>query len=136
MQSDILGDILRNLVTSIPSILVYILGIIFCLMQMRKAPKAAVIVVISLLVLLLLSVVQPILFVFVGRMENARNWFAIVSLLFRIVYLAGIVGLVFAVFCDREAPAGYANPFAKEFAPVLPGPAPLPPFGGLPRPPQ
>lgn len=143
MQSDILGDILRSLVTSIPSILVYTLGIIFALVQMRRAPKAAVIVVISLLVLMLLTVVQPVVFVFVGRLENARNWFSVVSLLFRIVFLAGIAGLIFAVFCDREAPGGHSNPFVKEFAsppaapgPVYPGPAPRPPFGGLPRPPQ
>src|SRR5688572_30348172 len=98
MQSDILGDILRSLVATIPSVLVYSLGIIFALMQMRKAPQAAVIVVISLVVLLLLSLAQPTVFVFIGRMENGRNWFAIVSLLFRIVFLAGIAGLVFAVF--------------------------------------
>ncbi|MGI8982718.1 MAG: hypothetical protein ACR2FY_26080 [Pirellulaceae bacterium] len=133
MQPDILGDILRSLVTSIPSIVVYSLGIIFALVQMRKAPKAAVIVVISLTGLGLLSIAQPFVFVFLGRMKNAANWFSIVSLLFRFAFLAAVAGLILAVFCDRGAPPENVSPYAQQFGniPTNPNPyaapKPLPP---------
>lgn len=143
MQNNILDTIFRNLLTATPSILVFSLGIIFAIVQMKKAPKGAVIVIISLLVLGLLSIVQPIVFAAIGRMENPAMKFSVAGLLFRILSLAGIAGLIFAVFCDRENPSPMGNPYAKDFAsfppqapPSFPGPAPLPPLGGSLRPPQ
>jgi len=133
MQPDILGDILRNLVPTIPSILAYSLGIIIALMWMRKAPTAAVIVVISLIGFGLLSISQPFVFGFVGRMEDRVKWFPIVSLLFRLAYLAVTAGLVWAVFCDRGAPLGNVNPYAQQFGNIPPNtnpyaaPKPFPP---------
>lgn len=142
MQSDILGDILRSLVTTIPSVLVYSLGIIFALVQMRKAPKAAVIVVISLLMFLLLSIVQPVVFISISRAQGTPQWFQIVSMVFRLVYLAATGGLIFAVFCDRESPLANINPYAQQFGGVPPSgnpyaaPNPLPSLGDPMRPPQ
>ena len=143
MQNDILGDILRHLLTATPSIVVFSLGIIFALVQMRKAPKGAILVVISLIVLGLISIIQPFAFAAIGRMENPAMKFAVAGLLFRILSLAGIAGLIFAVFCDRETPSPVGNPYAKDFAsfppqapPSFPGPAPLPPLGGSLRPPH
>ncbi len=132
MQPDIFGDILRNLLPTIPSILAYSVGIILALVWMRKAPTAAVIVVISLIGFGLLSLSQPFVFGFVGRMEDRVKWFPIVSLLFRLAYLVVTAGLVCAVFCDRGAPLGDANPYAQQFGnmpppnnPPFPAPKPF-----------
>lgn len=143
MQNNFLDDVLRNLLTATPSVVVYAIGIIFAIVQMKKAPKGAVIVIISLVVLGLLSVVQPFVWAAIGRMENRVAMFSVAGLLFRVISLAGIAGLVLAVFCDRQSPATQGNPYAGDFAsfppqppPSFPGPAPLPPLGGSFRPPQ
>lgn len=123
MQPNILGDIFRLLVTAIPSIVVYSLGIIFALVQMRKAPKASVIVVISLLALGLISIAQPFLFAGARGMDNPALWIGIMSLVFRIAFLAAVAGLVLAVYSDRGAPGDNVGTYAQQFG-VPPDPNP------------
>ncbi|MFN0018011.1 MAG: hypothetical protein ACKVP0_07120 [Pirellulaceae bacterium] len=145
MQANFIGDLIRNLGFATPTILVCILGIVFALVQREKAHKAATFVIISLVVLLLITIVRPIGFSFLTRMEGETKFtvMQIYGFVFGLIDLATTAGLIFAVFCDRETPMGVPDPFAKQFTnvppypgPSFPGPAPLPPLGGSMRPPQ
>jgi hypothetical protein len=124
MQPDILGDILRSPVPTIPSILAYLVGILWALAWMRKAPTAAVLVVLSLIGFGLLSISQPFVFGFVSSMEDRVKWFPIVSLMFRLAYLAATAGLVCAVFCDRGTSLENVSPYAQQFGYIPPNPNP------------
>ena len=114
-------------------------------MQREKAPKAAIIVIISLVVLLLLTLVRPLGYNLLGRIEGDAKFslFQIWGFVCTMVDLASTAGLIYAAFCDREV-RGYVDPYANPYAknpsagtpPAFPGPAPLPPLGGPMRPPQ
>lgn len=127
-----------------PTIVLCILGIVFALVQREKAPKAATIVILSLVVLLGLVIVRPVVYNLLGRIEGDGK-FAMVQawgFVCTLVDVASTAGLIFAAFCDRQAPLPYADPFAKpvtSFPPPstsFPSSAPLPPLGGPMRPPQ
>jgi Na+/H+-translocating membrane pyrophosphatase len=135
---------LQMLTGSGPTIVLCILGIVFALVQKEKAPKAAIFVVLSLVVLLGLVIVRPIVYNLLGRIDSDGKamMFQAWGFFCTLVDVASTAGLIFAAFCDRQAPAPYANPYAKEvtsFPPrptSFPSPAPLPPLGGPMRPPQ
>ena len=129
-----------------PVVLVCILGIIFAIAQKDKAPKAATFVMISLGVLLVLTVLRS---TGAALLNQAHVGFEVMSIYYfvcNLIELATTGGLIFAAFCDREAPLPAVNPYLLQsggvpqssnpyVSPNAPS-APLPPLGGNFRPPQ
>jgi hypothetical protein len=137
-----MNALLQSLIGTAPAVILCILGIIFAVVQREKAPKAATCVILSLVVLLALTIVRPLgarMLIEMKLMNGLGAYYFVCNL----VDLATTAGLLFAAFCDREAPSLMGNPYAKDFAsfppqapPSFPGTAPLPPLGGSLRPPQ
>jgi hypothetical protein len=111
-----------------PTILVCILGIIFALVQREKAPKAATFVMLSLGVLLVLTLVRGVGASILLRAE-LDNVLWLYYALCNLIELATTAGLIFAVFCDRQAPLPGGNPYVQPYGgtPQSPNPFSIPP---------
>ena len=106
----------------IPTILLCIVGIIFALGRKDTMPKAATILMVSLGAMLLLCIARPIGneviwgFLRSEDMRSTATLSSVWSIFCMLIDVAATAGVIFAVFCDREAYVkGNTNPFAGDY---------------------
>jgi hypothetical protein len=101
--------IIRELAIQLPVALVYLVGLVFALMYLSRAPRPAMAAAGGLAVLLLSLVVAPLITQVVLRSGVVEPMLAlgVVGFLRSLVYAAAFAAILYAVFADRPAiPAG------------------------------
>ena len=103
-------SLVRNVLTELPSLLVMLTCIVVGIVRWKRHPKISLIVIIALTFLTLLTLVSvpvfiwlPRLFVDPGNYVTTGNVYAVLNIIYNVLFTLGVGVLLLAVFIQRPS---------------------------------